>query len=828
MHRAARWSRVEAVRAGCRILALLLLLAGPLAGRAQQAAALLDELHRIGLDAPQTFKVTDLYLQRDALRLHLQHGTLVFLTPVAGRVTGALFEGAGEVLVVPPQPAERQQLVKFTGSPLLTESFASLYLRFTDRTFEELRAQIASGHGEPAHDPELLERWEPLLAPLNRAHSLRLLLDYLDDPVPYFYAGVEGRRLGTFNVVVDDRRPEQLLVGQVRRRDDRAFYDVWSSFSRRQGPATAPPVRALAYRLRGTLLPTTELEADCEVDLELGAARPRVLLFELSRFLSVAEVSEVGATGETPRLGSGQAPVPLEYFQNATLTPEEARYRGTDVVAVVLPPGRAAGSAKRTLRFRYRGRVITDLGNGVLFVGPRGNWYPNINVFYPARFELRFRFPRALQLVATGTLQEAREDGEWRETLWVSDIPLPVAGFNVGDYETRLVERNGVRVTAYANRQLEPRLAQAARQRSLPPPLIPHGDPWARLRQEASPPAPAPPTLLLDRVAHDVANSLATYTELFGTFPYSQLHVSQIPGGFGQGYPGLIYLSTLSFLPAAEQARLGLSERVQQTFSLLTPAHEVAHQWWGNWVRLPHYRDQWLAESLAAYSALLYLERQPGGDAVVREWLERYRADLLETDEAGDLVDATGALTLGARLDSSRSPEGYVRLIYSKGPWVLHMLREMFRDPVTGSDAVFFGLLRRLAEHGGSQALTTAAFQEELEAALPPHADAEKTGRLDWFFQQWVYDTGLPRYQLRWKLAGGGPAGRRVEGTITQSEVSELFTMPVPVYARFGAELKRLGTVVVTGRQVAFAFPVSALPDAVVLDPNHTVLRRAE
>lgn len=820
MRRAARWSRVEAVRAGCRILALLLLLAGPLAGRAQQAAALLDELHRVGLDAPQTFKVTDLYLQRDALRLHLQHGTLVFLTPVAGRVTGALFEGAGEALVVPPQPAERQQLFKFTGSPLLTESFASLYLRFTDRTFQELRAQIASGHGEPAHDPELLERWEPLLAPLNRAHSLRLLLDYLDDPVPYFYAGVEGRRLGTFNVVVDDRRPEQLLVGQVRRRDDRAFYDVWSSFSRRQGPATAPPVRALAYRLRSTLLPTTELEADCEVDLELGAARPRVLLFELSRFLSVSEVSEVGATGETP--------VPLEYFQNATLTPEEARYRGTDVVAVVLPPGRAAGSAKRTLRFRYRGRVITDLGNGVLFVGARGNWYPNINVSYPARFELRFRFPRALQLVATGTLQEAREDGEWRETLWVSDIPLPVAGFNVGDYETRLVERNGVRVTAYANRQLEPRLAQAARQRSLPPPLIPHGDPWARLRQEAPPPAPAPPTLLLDRVAHDVANSLATYTELFGTFPYSQLHVSQIPGGFGQGYPGLIYLSTLSFLPAAEQARLGLSERVQQTFSLLTPAHEVAHQWWGNWVRLPHYRDQWLAESLAAYSALLYLERQPGGDAVVREWLERYRADLLETDEAGDLVDATGALTLGARLDSSRSPEGYVRLIYSKGPWVLHMLREMFRDPATGSDAVFLGLLRRLAEHGGSQALTTAAFQEEFEAALPPHADAEQTGRLDWFFQQWVYDTGLPRYQLRWELAGGGPAGRRVEGTITQSEVSELFTMPVPVYARFGTELRRLGTVVVTGRKVAFAFPVSAPPDAVVLDPNHTVLCRAE
>jgi len=813
------------VREFCVQLALLLLLVIP-AARAQttalpegQAAALLDELHRAGLDAPRTFKVTDLYLQRDAVRLHLQHGTLVFLQPVAGRVTGVLFEGAGEILVVPPQPAERQQLLKFTGSPLLTESFASVYLRFSDRTDEELRAQIRAGHGEPAHEPELLARWEPLLAPLNRAHSLRLLLDYLDEPVPYFYAGVEGRRLGTFNVVVDDRRPEQVLVGQVRRREERGYYDVWSSFARRQGAAATPAVRALAYRVRATLLPTTELEADCEVDLELGAGRPRTLLFELSRFLSVSEVSEVGTRA---------APAPLEYFQNATLTAEEARYRGTDVVAVVLPPGRAAGAERRTLRFRYRGRVITDLGNGVLFVGARGNWYPNINIFAPARYELRFRFPRALQLVATGTLREAREEGEWKEALWVSDLPLPVAGFNVGDYETRLVERDGVRITAYANRQLEPRLAQAARARTLPPPLIPHGDPWARLRQEPGSPPPAPPTLLLDRVVNDVASSLATCAELFGPFPYAELHVSQIPGGFGQGYPGLIYLSTLSFLPAAEQARLGLSERAREAFSLLTPAHEVAHQWWGNWVRLPHYRDQWLAEGLAAYSALLYVEKQAGGEEVLREWLERYRADLLETDESGNPIEATGALTLGARLDSSRSPDGYVRLIYSKGPWILHMLREMFRDPATGSDAVFTGALRRLAEGGGPDPLTTAEFQRALEAVLPPQADAEKTGRLDWFFDEWVYDTGFPRYRLRWELGGRGPDDRRVEGAIAQSEVSELFTMPVPVYARYGTELRRLGTVVVTGREAAFAFPVSAAPDAVLLDPYRSVLRRSE
>lgn len=806
--------------------ALLLLLAAAAAARAQApptpgpATALLDQLQRVGLDAPQSYKVTDLYLRRDAVRLHLQLGTLVFLQPVAGRVTGALFEGTGEVLLVPPERAERQQLLKFTGAPILTESFSRLYLRFSDSTADELRAQIRAGRGRPFHDPELAGRWEPLLAALNRAHALRLLLDFVDAPRPYFYAGVEGTRLGGFNVIVDDRRAEQILVGQVRWHEGRAFYDVWCSFARREGPAAPPAARARAYRIRATLTPTSELEAETEVDLELGAPAPRTLLFELSRFLSVAEVSEVGAS---------EAPTPLEYFQNVALTAEEARYRGTDVVAVVLPArpagGPPAAEGKRTLRFRYRGQVVTDLGNGVYFVGARGSWYPNLGALDPADFELRFRTPRRLRLVASGRQRQNREEGEWQESLWVSEVPLPVAGFNVGDYESREVERDAVRITAYANRQLEPGLARAVERATQPlPPGAPHGDPWGRSRPEPPAPAPTPPAARLDRVVNDVADALSTFSALFCPYPYATLHVAEIPGRFGQGYPGLIYLSTFSFLPDTEQARLGLSARVRETFSLLTPAHETAHQWWGNWVRLPHYRDQWLAESLAAYSALLYLEQQPGGADLRREWLEKYRQDLLAVDEAGTPVEATGALTLGVRLESSRSPDGYVRLIYSKGPWVIHMLRELLRDPATGSDAAFLGVLRQLATRGPGQPLTSAEFERALEAVLPASADAEKTGRLDWFFQQWVYDTGIPRYRLTWQLAGRGKE-QRVEGTIEQSEVSPLFTMPLPVYARYGQRLEPLGRVVVTGEQTAFRFAVKAKPDEVVLDPHQTVLR---
>lgn len=808
-----------------RWLVLAHLCATAVCAHAQTPAprVLLEELQRVGLDAAQSFKVDDLYLRRDAVRLHLHHGTLIFFQPVAGRVTGAVFEGAGEVLVLPPDGLERQQLARFTGAPILTESFASAYLRFSDASFEELSAQIRAGQGQPAAAPEVVERWAPLVATLNRAYSVRLLLDYLPGPpAPYFYAGISGERLGAFDVVVDARRPEPILVGQLRWAAGQRFYDVWCSFGRREATPAASRTRITAYRIDATINAEHELEAVTDFDLELTEPGPHILFFELSRFLRVQEVTDLSRPAATA------ASAPLEFFQNVTLTAEEARYRGSDVVVVFLPSSPAApGTAeKHTLRFRYHGQVISDVGGGVLFVGARGSWYPTLGDVSLADYHLRFRTPRTLELVTAGTLKAQREEGEWRETEWVTEKSLPVVGFNIGDYESREVQRGAVRISVYANRQLEPELAQAARPPGATPSVpVPPGS-----RNRETPPAatveapPPPPSALLEQVANDVGDALAAFSDLFGPFPYPQLKVSQIPGRFGQGFPGLLYLPTFSFIPDADQVRMGLSQRSRELFSKLTPAHETAHQWWGNWVQLPDYRDQWLGESLAAYSTLLYLERQPGGPAVVREWLERYRQDLLEPGQNAEPVESIGALALGLRLNSSRSPNGYIQLIYSKGPWVMHMLRELLRDPRTGSDAVFLGVLRDLAAHGGEHPLTTAEFEQRLEAVLPAYADLEKSGRLDWFFQQWVYETGIPRYKLSWQLRGSPQRGWRVEGTIEQSGVSNLFIMPVPVYAQTGDQLTRLGTVVATGEKVAFRFPVKTKPEKLLLDPQLTVL----
>lgn len=824
-------TKVKAVRVlrSSVVLALLLLASLPAASVRAWAQSptpqeLLQELRQVGLDEARSYRVTDLLLHRDAIRLRLHHGTLMFLKPVAGRITGAVFEGIGEVLVLPPDRGERQQLVKFTGSPILTESFNRAYFRFTDNSFAELFKQIRAGRGRPVPAPQLRESWQDSLLSLNSSHAVRLLLDFLQSPpVPYFYAGIYGQHLGTFDIVVDHRRPEQLLVGQLATAGERHYYDVWCSFQRRDLERPPPAVTATAYRIEATLTAERELKAETEVDLELPRADERVLLFDLSRFLTVEEVVElVGPPG-------AQTARPLTFFQNATMTAEEAIFKGTDVLVVVLPPASPAGPSereRRRLRFRYRGRVILDVGGGVLYVGARGIWYPAPAQPGQAHFEMRFRYPRALELVAAGTLRETHTEGEEKVSFWVTEVPVPVVGFNVGHYDHYEVKRNGVPITVYANRQLEPYLARAGQVLlpRLPPPSFPPS-PWPEpSRQTHRVLLPATPIEQLDRVANTVADAVHSFSKLFGPFPYPDLKVSQIPARLGQGFPGLLYLSTLSFLPEADLARMGLDERSQEFYTRLTPAHEAAHQWWGSHVQFPHYRDQWLAESLAGYSALLYLEQQPGGQAAVRRWLERYRQDLLRRDERGKTVESIGALTLGIRLSSSLSPRGYTSVIYSKGPWVLHMLRTLLRDPDTGSDAVFFNTLRALVARSSNAPLTTADFQRHFEQVLPPYANLEESGSLDWFFQQWVYDTGMPRYQLHWQARPDPDGGWHVEGTVAQSGVSNPFTMALPLYARFGDKLTRLGRVMVTGEQATFRFPAAARPDEVVLDPQLTVL----
>ena len=110
------------------LLSLLLGVAGVVSQSASQggpneADELLAQLSRLHLDKKQIYHVRDITIRRDALSISLNRGLIAFLEPVRDKVTGAVFLGGGEIVAIPPDPMEKQQIYKFTGSPLLNDTF---------------------------------------------------------------------------------------------------------------------------------------------------------------------------------------------------------------------------------------------------------------------------------------------------------------------------------------------------------------------------------------------------------------------------------------------------------------------------------------------------------------------------------------------------------------------------------------------------------------------------------------------------------------------------------------------------------------------------------
>src|SRR5215475_10198132 len=131
------------------------LLTAPRVAAAQQGFAagadLIQLLHSSGLDSAECYRVRDVSLVKEDLRLYFNDGYLIFAKPVRGERWAAVFSGDveggdGEVLLLPPYRGEWQSLAKFTQAPNLDEHFSSGLLVFTDGSGDALLDQITRGN----------------------------------------------------------------------------------------------------------------------------------------------------------------------------------------------------------------------------------------------------------------------------------------------------------------------------------------------------------------------------------------------------------------------------------------------------------------------------------------------------------------------------------------------------------------------------------------------------------------------------------------------------------------------------------------------------------
>src|SRR3981081_4874645 len=100
-------------------------------------SALYARIRSVGLDPQRVYHVREASIDRPNLHLILDYGTLAFTEDICGRITGAFFEGEGEVLLRPPNRVERGSMAFFTGMAILEEQFNSAYFRFNDDTVSQ-------------------------------------------------------------------------------------------------------------------------------------------------------------------------------------------------------------------------------------------------------------------------------------------------------------------------------------------------------------------------------------------------------------------------------------------------------------------------------------------------------------------------------------------------------------------------------------------------------------------------------------------------------------------------------------------------------------------
>ncbi|MES2417436.1 MAG: M1 family metallopeptidase [Bacteroidota bacterium] len=225
-----------------------------------------------------------------------------------------------------------------------------------------------------------------------------------------------------------------------------------------------------------------------------------------------------------------------------------------------------------------------------------------------------------------------------------------------------------------------------------------------------------------------------------------------------------------------------------------TIAHELFHQWFGDYVTAESWSNITVNESFAAFSEIIWKQFDAGKDAADRTRYEKLRTYLASTHngESANLV----------RFNYNNKMDVFDNISYPKGAVILYALKNQM-----GDDAFFKSLNRYL---------TTNAFKNG-EAQQLRLAFEDVTGK-DWspYFNQWYYAGGHPILAVKYDYKDGKAT---INVKQTQDASVQTFTLPLKVDIYAGTQ-KITREITIDKREQDFEFEVSAKPDLIDLDAD--------
>ncbi len=503
-----------------------------------------------------------------------------------------------------------------------------------------------------------------------------------------------------------------------------------------------PGIDARHYAVRLTLLTSesNEIQAEATVTLRVVTAGTR------EAFLDLTSTTPDGKGMSVTSVTSGGRDVPIEHRNNRLRLPMPADTTvDRDVVFDIRYHGMPANGL----------RLLNNIhGDRTAF---SENWYNRARQWLPmidhpadkATGELIVTTKSDYQVVSNGIIIEQLDlPGGLRRTHWKQDVPISSWLYSLGI--ARFIVKQGDVV------------------RGVPLSY------WV-FPQDAD--------KGLTALTRDARESFEFFSDRVGPYAYGKLaHVEAAGMGGGTEHVSNIFYGEKSV--TAGQAPV---------------VHETAHQWFGDAVTENDWNDVWLSEGFATYFTLLYTEHAGGRDAFV-DGLRSSRNAVIRLEQS---LPNTPVVHANFPTDVESS-EPNNRLVYQKGAWTLHMLRDLI-----GTEPFWRGIRIYYQRHLNGLA-STADLRRVME---------EVSGQdLRWFFTQWLTRSGVPQVSGSWRY---DPAAKRIVVTVRQTQASDPFRFALGVGVFTGStSAPAVRQVQVTGRESTFTIPADTEPAAVTLDPG--------
>ena len=389
-------------------------------------------------------------------------------------------------------------------------------------------------------------------------------------------------------------------------------------------------------------------------------------------------------------------------------------------------------------------------------------WYPQAETDDFATATLEIALPAGYAVVAPGKRTVTALDAEGTLTRHDVDRPVKHLVFAVGRLqEAGRREESGVVLTAFAT---------------------------PRMRGDA--------LRMLDMAGH----ILRLFVQEFGPSPYPYLQLvfmeAATPGGHSP--PGL---SIVVRRPLALRAILDDPANFVDVPGFFL-AHELSHQWWGDGVTGRSYHDRWISEAMSQYAAARWV-RHSRGEGEFREVMSDMARWALRENDAGPIF-------LGHRIGHLEEDSKLFRaVVYDKGAWVLHMLRE-----IVGDEAFRQGV-RSYQENHRFKKAGTVQLQEALSAAagldLRP------------YFESWVYGTDLPRLSVAHHTHATA-GGFRTTVTVRATHLPGAVPLGISLREAGEGHEDKTETLQPEGGQWVYVTPRA--PRKVLIDPDQRLLAR--